>query len=136
MPTDPVLAVEPFVERIGPAQAIVCASAYRFGYRAETTKVVLAAIEIPAEIIENAVTSKLSISITMSPAGELAATATDTYASAPACPDTAPIPIDLLVAQVLAPENLRLEEAVGDELRTLLVRLERSVTCVKDALAR
>jgi hypothetical protein len=82
MPTDPVLAVEPFVERIGPAQAIVCASAYRFGYRAETTKVVLAAIEIPAEIIENAVTSKLSISITMSPAGELAATATDTYARA------------------------------------------------------
>ena len=130
MPTDPVLAVEPFVERIGPAQAIVCASAYRFGYRAETTKVVLAAIEIPAEIIENAVTSKLSISITMSPAGELAATATDTYA------DSAPIPIDLLVAQVVAPENLRLEEAGPDELRTLLIRLERSVTCVKDALAR
>jgi hypothetical protein len=40
------------------------------------------------------------------------------------------------VAQVVAPDNLRLEEAGADELRTLLVRLERSVTCVKDALAR
>jgi hypothetical protein len=37
---------------------------------------------------------------------------------------------------VVAPENLHLEEAGPEDLRTLLVRLERSVTCVKDALTR
>jgi hypothetical protein len=40
------------------------------------------------------------------------------------------------VAQVVTPENLRLEEAGADELEALLTRLERSIACVKDALAR
>ena len=102
-----------------------------WGYRTEATKDVLSAIEIPAQIVEEAVTSKLSISVTMSPTGELSATSSSCVATF----DSAPIVIDVLVAQVVAPENLRLEEADPDELRTLLARLERSVTCVKDALA-
>lgn len=132
MPAGSVLTVEPFVERIGPAQDAIGASAYRFGYRTEATRDVFSAIEIPAEIVEEAVTSKLSISATMSPTGEISATS-----SACAARIASPlIPVDVLVAQVVAPDNLRLEEAGADELRTLLVRLERSITCVKDALAR
>ena len=71
----------------------------------------------------------------MSPTGELAA-AIGALLSAHASPETTLIPIDALVAQVAAAENLRLEEAGPEDLRTLLVRLERSVTCVKDVLAR
>ena len=126
------LTVEPFVERIGPAQDVVGPSAYRFGYRTEATKDVLSVIEIPAEIVEEAVTSKLSLSVTMSPAGELCATSSACGARI----DSALIPADVVVAEAVAPENLRLEEAGPEELRTLLVRLERSITCVKDALAR
>jgi hypothetical protein len=75
MPTNPVLTVEPFVERVGPAQDVVGASSYHFGYRMEATEDVLSVIEMPAEIVEEAVTSKLSLSVTMSPRGELVAAA-------------------------------------------------------------
>jgi hypothetical protein len=136
MPAGLVPPVEPFVERLGAAQDVVGVSVYRFGYRTEATKDVLSAIEIPAEIVEEAVTSKLSISVTLSPTGEVTAALEESTPAYVANFDSTLIPIDALVAQVVAPENLHLEEAGGDELRTLLVRLERSVTCVKDALAR
>ena len=123
-------SAEPFIEAVGPVRDVVGASAYRIGYRVHGTGEVIAAIEIPAQIVEEA--SKLSISVTMSPTGELSATSSSCAATF----DSALIPTDVLVAQVVAPENLRLEEAGPEDLRTLLVRLERSVTCVKDALAR
>ncbi|MGA7450545.1 MAG: hypothetical protein WBW73_04430 [Rhodoplanes sp.] len=125
-------SAEPFIEAVGPVRDVVGVSAYRIGYRVHGTGEVIAAINIPAEIVEQAVTSKLSISVTMSPTGELSATSSSCAATF----DSPLIPIDALVARVVAPEYLHLEEAGGDELRTLLVRLERSVTCVKDALAR
>jgi hypothetical protein len=125
-------SAEPFIEAVGPVRDVIGASAYRVGYRVHGTGEVIAAINIPAQIVEQAVTSKLSISVTMSPTGELSATSSSCAATF----DSAPIAIDILVAQVVAPENLHLEEADPDELRTLLVRLERSVTCVKDALTR
>ena len=124
-------SAEPFIEAVGPVRDVVGVSAYRIGYRVHGTGEVIAAINIPAEIVEQAVTSKLSISVTMSPTGELSATSSSCAATF----DSPLIPIDALVARVVAPEYLHLEEAGGDELRTLLVRLERSVTCVKDALA-
>ena len=71
----------------------------------------------------------------MSPSGELAAV-TGAFSSAHAPPDSTPVAIDVLVAQVAAAENLRLEEAGPEDLRTLLSRLELSVTIVNDALAR
>ena len=54
-------SAEPFFEAVGPARDVVGATAYRIGYRIQGTGDVLAAIEIPAEIVEEAVTSKLSI---------------------------------------------------------------------------
>jgi hypothetical protein len=125
-------SAEPFIEAVGPVRDVVGVSAYRVGYRVHGTGEVIAAINIPAQIVEQAVSSKLSISVTMSPTGELSATSSSCAATF----DSPLIPIDALVARVVAPENLHLEEAGGDELRTLLVRLERSVTCVKGALAR
>ena len=125
-------SAEPFVEAVGPVRDVVGASAYRVGYRVHGTGEVIAVINIPAEIVEQAVTSKLSISVTMSPTGELSAASSSCAATF----DSALIPTDVLVAQVVAPENLHLEEAGPDELGTLLIRLERSVTCVKDALTR
>ncbi|MFY9828853.1 MAG: hypothetical protein WAK69_09605, partial [Rhodoplanes sp.] len=102
MPVGSVPPVEPFVERLGAAQDVVGVSVYRLGYRTEATKDVLSAIEIPAEIVEEAVASKLSISVTMSPTGELSATSSSCAATF----DSALIPTDVLVAQVVAPENL------------------------------
>ena len=128
-------SAEPFIEAVGSVRDVVGASAYRVGYRVQGTGHVLAAIEIPAEIIEEAVTSRLSVSVTMSPTGEVAV-ATGEFSFAHAYYDPASIAVDVLVAQVVAPENLHLEEAGPEDLRTLLIRLERSATCVKDALAR
>jgi hypothetical protein len=125
-------SAEPFIEAVGPVRDVIGASAYRVGYRVHGTGEVIAAIEVPAEIVEGAVTSKLSISVTMSPTGNLSATSFPCAATF----DSVLIPTDVLVAQVVAPENLHLEEAGPEDLRTLLVRLERSVTCVKDALTR
>jgi hypothetical protein len=125
-------SAEPFIEAVGGARDVVVASAYRVGYRVNGTGEVIAAINIPAQMVEQAVTSQLSISVMMSPTGELSAMSSSCAATF----DSALIPIDVLVAQVVAPENLHLEEAGPDELRALLIRLERSVTCVKDALAR
>ena len=125
-------SAEPFIEAVGPVRDVLGASAYRVGYWVHGTRELIAAINIPAEIVEEAVTSKLFISVTMSPTGELSATSSSCAATF----HSALIPTDVLVAQVVTPENLRLEEAGPEELRTLLVRLERSVTCVKDALAR
>jgi hypothetical protein len=125
-------SAEPFIEAVGPVRDVIGASAYRVGYRVHGTGEVIAAIEVPAEIVEEAVKSKLSISVTMSPTGELSATSFSCAATF----DSVLIPTDVLVARVVAPENLHLEEAGPEDLRTLLVRLERSVTCVKDALTR
>ena len=51
-------SAEPFIEAVGPVRDIVGASAYRVGYRVHGTGEVIAAIEIPAQIVEEAVTSK------------------------------------------------------------------------------
>ena len=125
-------SAEPFIEAVGPVRDVVGASAYRVGYRVHGTGEVIAAIDIPAQMVEQAVTSQLSISVMMSPTWELSAMSSSCAATF----DSALIPTDVLVAQVVAPENLRFEEAGPEELRTLLIRLERSVTCVKEALAR
>ena len=128
---------EPFIDALGPARDVVGATAYRLGYRVHGTGDVIAAIEIPAEIVEEAVTSKLFVCVRMSPDGELEPAPEDSTSTAFAARLGAKqIPIDVLVAQVVAPENLRLEEAGAEELETLLTRLERSIAHVKDALAR
>ncbi|MGN8550366.1 hypothetical protein ACQPTN_39750 [Bradyrhizobium sp. 13971] len=44
--------------------------------------------------------------------------------------------IDGLVAKAVTEENLRLEEAVGSDLRSLLQSLEHSVNLVREAMAR
>ena len=56
---------EPFIDALGKARDVVGATAYRLGYRVHGTGDVIAALEIPAEIVEEAVTSKLFISIAM-----------------------------------------------------------------------
>jgi hypothetical protein len=128
---------EPFIDALGPARDVVGATAYRLGYRIHGTGDLIAAIEIPAEIVEQAVTSKLFVSVRMSPDGELEPAPEDSTSTVFAARlGAAQIPIDVLVAQVVAPENLRLEEAGAEELKTLLTRLERSIAHVKDALAR
>ena len=128
---------EPFIDALGKARDVVGATAYRLGYRVHGTGDVIVAIEIPAEIVEEAVTSKLSISVGMSPDGGLVPTLGNSTSTACALTlNSAQMTIDGLVAQVVTPENLRLEEAGADELKGLLTRLERSIAYVKDALAR
>ena len=95
---------EPFIDALGPARDVVGATAYRLGYRVHGTGDLIAAIEIPAEIVEQAVTSKLFVSVRMSPDGELEPAPEDSTSTVFAARlGAAQIPIDVLVAQVVAP---------------------------------
>jgi hypothetical protein len=132
-----VQAVEPFVERIGPFTDSASVSAYRFGYRIKRTKDVLSTVDIPAETVERALTSGLSLTARMSPTGDVspALAGSDAIAMAPSVV-WAVEPIERLVADAVNEENLCLEEAGTAELRTLLARLEHSVMLVTTALAQ
>jgi hypothetical protein len=129
--------VEPFVERIDPARDLANGDAYRFGYRVEGTKDVLSAVDIPAEAVERFLTAGLCLSARMSPSGDISAALTgfNDIAINPGVVWAA-LSIEVLVANAVSAENLRLEEAGPAELKTLLKRLESSVGLVIEALSQ
>jgi hypothetical protein len=128
-------SVEPFVERIGPAQT--SAGAYRFGYRLERTKDILTSIVIQADAVEPILTAGMVISARMSPAGDVSPAivrSEDTLVAPSFHLDARSI--ERLVADAVSPDNLKLEEASVAELEILLGRLNRAVALVAEALAR
>jgi hypothetical protein len=126
----------PFVERVGAAAKVVGPTSYRVGYRLESSQAIVCQVEIPAEVVEQAVAEDLSPSNRMTPAGEVisafAGVRSNSISESARCPAEA---VDQLVARAIDPGNLRAEEAGITELKILLARLERSVTLVKQALA-
>jgi hypothetical protein len=129
--------VEPFVERIDPARDLAARGVYRFGYRIEGTKHVLSTVDIPAEAVERFLAAGLCLSARMSPSGDISAALTSSI-------DIVINPgvvwaaqsIEVLVANAVDAENLRLEEAGPAELKTLLKRLESSIGLVIEALSQ
>ncbi len=136
MGLSPRQAIEPFVERVGLQQTRPFGDLYRFGYRAVGTDTIVAAIEIPARLLEEEISSNLRLSCRLSPDGNVTpessiqndgGSSTRTWAGSQ--------PLDQLIRSTLAPQNLRMEEATIADLTILLQRLEDSASLVRDALA-
>jgi hypothetical protein len=130
------MQIEPFIERIGQACGAVGPSIYRFGYRLEATAEILSVVDIPADVVEQVLNSKLSLSIRLTPEGEVAVFATIDETSIVSPAQGTSESIDVLVSRVVGPENLQFEEAGVTELTTLLTRLEHSVSLVRNALTQ
>lgn len=97
------------------------------GYRLIGTGEVVCAIKLPLEVAEAAILRRSRISIALTAAGRIQVFAGGTLEDES---------IDGLVAKTVTEENLRLEEAVDSDLRSLLQSLEHSVSLVKEAIAR
>ena len=124
--------LEPFME---PAhtKGRVNGSAYRFGYRILGTEQVVSAVEVPASIVENTILQGALLSARSSPDGTITSQMSISY-SANASSTREAKPIDELVRNAIDLDNLRMEEATAADLNTLLERLERSVSFVRDAI--
>ncbi|MET4418850.1 hypothetical protein [Bradyrhizobium sp. RT3a] len=109
---------------------------YRLGYRVSETGTVVAAIEIPAWLLEEAISSNLTSSCRLTPDGSLISESSFEYGKACAGIGISPMPLDQLIRATLAPQNLHMEEATAANLRTMLQRLEESTSVVREALAR
>ncbi len=128
--------IEPFAEKWRSAENHLGTAQYRVGYRLSTNQAVLAHVEIPAEAVERAVLTELSIAPRISSDGRVTADVLiKNDVASRAHVDVTTTPIDQLVIRVTASETLRVEETQASELRVLLDLLERSVSAVRAALA-
>ncbi len=127
--------LERFADRISRAEGALSALQYRVGYRFAATQNVLTQVEIPAEILERAVLSKMSVVPRVTPNGTVTADTDQSDLASENQLEVAAIPINELVNRAMAPDNLRVEEAKISDLCTLLDLLEQSVSKVKSALA-
>jgi hypothetical protein len=129
-------AIEPFAERVCLGNTRTADDPYRFGYREGETGTVVAAIEIPAGLLEEAISSNLTSSCRLTPDGNLISELSFEYGNAPPGISISPMPLDQLIRATLAPQNLHMEEATIANLRAMLQKLEESTNAVKETLAR
>lgn len=130
-------AVEPFVERVGLLKTRTSDDLYRLGYKVVGIDTVVAAIEIPANLLEGAISSSLTLSCRLTPDGCVILESSFELGRASTTGTRADLlQLDQLVQAALTPKNLHLEEATTANLTTLLQRLETSANVVRDALAR
>lgn len=129
-------ATEPFAERVCLGNARTADDLYRFGYRDTEAGTVVAAIEIPAGLLEEAISSNLTSSCRLTPDGNLISELSFEYGNASAGLWISPMPLDQLIRATLTPRNLLMEEATIADLRIMLQRLEESTSVVRDTLAR
>ncbi|MCC8940234.1 hypothetical protein H8A99_28170 [Bradyrhizobium sp. Arg68] len=131
--------IEPFVERACLPNPSTSDNLYRFGYRIVGTETVVAAIEIPAGLLEEAVSSSLMLTCRLTPDGDVIPELSFEHGRAsPTSPTGIWVessPLDQLIRATLTPQNLHLEEATTANLSTLLQRLEDSASLVRDELA-
>lgn len=129
-------AIEPFAERVCLGNARPADDLYRFGYRDSESGTVVAAIEIPAGLLEEEISSNLTSSCRLTPDGKLISESSFEYGKVSAGIGISPVPLDQLIRTTLAPQNLHMEEATIADLRIMLERLEESISLVKETLAR
>jgi len=102
-------------------------SSYSAGYRLIETGEVICTVELPVPIAEAAILRRSKISIILTPGGRVEASSGGSAAVEQ---------IDDLVARTVTQVNLHMEEATASDLASLLHRLERSISLVKEAIAR
>lgn len=102
-------------------------SSYSAGYRLIETGEVICIVKLPVPVAEAAILRRSKISIILTPDG---------CVEASSCGSVANEQIDDLVARTVTQANLRMEEATASNLESLLRRLERSISLVKEAIAR
>jgi hypothetical protein len=127
-------AIEPFVERAGSPGTSLADYHYRFGYKIVGTGIVVAAIEVPSKVVEDAISSGLTLSCRLTPDGDVV----PECSSENGWPNTktmSPLPLNVLVRATLAPQNLHIEEATIANLTTMLRRLEEAASDVRETLA-
>ena len=88
---------------------------------------VICAVKLPVPIAQAAILRRSKISIILTLGGRVEAAAGGSVASEQ---------IDDPVARTVTLAHLRMEEATASDLRSLLHRLERSISLVKEAIAR
>jgi hypothetical protein len=102
------------------------------GFRDASTGVVIASIEIPAQVVEGAVLENSTVEITLLGDGEIgsavAGPASDCFSL------RSSVTIDQLVEAFVSSQNLHKEEATVAELMALLGRLHKSVDAVERAI--
>lgn len=125
--------LEPFMEPADHTKGRMSGRAYRFGYRIPGSAEVVSAVEVPASIVEHTIMQGAFLSVRSSPDGTITSQISISY-SANAGSTREATPIDELVRNAVDLENLRMEEATSKDLNTLLERLERSISVVKDAI--
>jgi hypothetical protein len=123
--------VEPFVDLLNrPDGRFACV-----GYRPTGLGEALVSVELPLQLLEQAVACGLDLTTRITPSGEVVSEICGWSEIAPTDLRSA-TSIDILVSQVVSPDNLRLEEASWAELNKLLKSLELSIEQVKAALQR
>lgn len=127
-------AIEPFVECTCLPNTCTADHLYRFGYRIVGSDNVVAAVEIPSRILEEAVLSKLTLSCRLTPDGDVIPQSMFEHGKAPSA-GSSPLSLDQLIRATFTPKNLYMEEATIANLTTMLQRLEESASVVRDALA-
>lgn len=108
-------------------------SSWTFGYRDLSRDIVVASVEVPSELIEQAVFANVSVEIELLGDGEVVSVANGAV-SAWSCAKKI-VPVDALVESFLSKSNLHMEEVTEIELKGLLERLQKSVQAVQRAIA-
>jgi hypothetical protein len=128
--------LEPFADKIWCTEGALSPPQYRIGYRSSTTRSVLAQLEVPADIIERTVLSKLLVVPRITSDGTVTA---DIPGQSDLISDNwlevAAVPINELVLRATTLENLRLEEAKISDLKALENLLDQSIAKVRAAIA-
>lgn len=107
----------------------------RVGYRTAGFDYALASVELPIQLLEQAVASGLDLSTRITPSGHVVSYICGRSEAAPL--DLRFVTsIDRLISQTVSPSNLHLEEASSNDLKELLKSLELAMEHVRTALGR
>ena len=122
--------VEPFVEILNRPDGRFA----RVGYRPAALGEAVVSVQLPIQLLEQAVACGLDLTTRITLSGEVVSDIRGWSETALA--DLRLVtPIDILISQVVSPDNLHMEEAGPHELNSLLQQLEISVQRVKAALS-
>lgn len=126
----PPQTVEPFVEILDRPDGRFA----RVGYRRAALGEAILSVQLPIQLLEQAVAYGLDLTTRITPSGEVVSDIRG-WSEAALTDLRSVTPIDIMISQVVNPDNLHMEEACPHELNSLLQQLEISVQRVKAALS-